>query len=297
MAGAGIVECDVTFTNDGELVCRHSECDLHTTTNIVATPLNAKCTRPWTGPNSNPLCCTSDLTLAEYRTLRGKMDASVPSATTAEGYLGGTASWRTDLYTGRGTLMTVRESVAAQRAERRQAHARAEGRRPRPHRAGLRRAGPVRAEAGRRVACGPRRSPRRMAAVLQQGGRSLLGEERAGIRPAGGLPGQRRSHRRPARPAPDPGPAPRAARPGRALLRAAHAGPAGRGRRQPRRAVALRAGHQEPGLQDHHLDASSAPICAGARRGRASTTTSTRRGAPSRRTATCTRRSTRSPSR
>ena len=40
--GAGIVECDVAFTKDGELVCRHSECDLHTTTNIVATPLNNK---------------------------------------------------------------------------------------------------------------------------------------------------------------------------------------------------------------------------------------------------------------
>src|SRR6185295_4849099 len=37
--GAGIVECDVTFTKDGELVCRHAECDLHTTTNIVATEL------------------------------------------------------------------------------------------------------------------------------------------------------------------------------------------------------------------------------------------------------------------
>src|SRR5262245_14865323 len=47
--GAGIVECDVTFTRDGELVCRHSECDLHTTTNIVATPLNAKCPVPWSG--------------------------------------------------------------------------------------------------------------------------------------------------------------------------------------------------------------------------------------------------------
>src|SRR4029077_6252471 len=33
--GAGIVECDATFTKDGELVCRHSECDLHATTNIV----------------------------------------------------------------------------------------------------------------------------------------------------------------------------------------------------------------------------------------------------------------------
>jgi glycerophosphoryl diester phosphodiesterase len=110
--GAGIVECDTTFTADGELVCRHAECDLHTTTNIVATPLNAKCSVPWSGPGSGPKCCTSDLTLAEFKTLRAKMDASNPSATTAEGYLGGTPSWRTDLYTGRGTLMTLRESIA-----------------------------------------------------------------------------------------------------------------------------------------------------------------------------------------
>ena len=48
--GAGIVECDVTFTKDGELVCRHAECDLHTTTNIVATDLNNKCSVPWTVP-------------------------------------------------------------------------------------------------------------------------------------------------------------------------------------------------------------------------------------------------------
>jgi len=110
--GAGIVECDTTFTADGELVCRHAECDLHTTTDIVATPLNAKCSVPWSGPGSSPRCCTSDLTLAEFKTLRAKMDASNPSATTAEGYLGGTPSWRTDLYTGRGTLMTLRESIA-----------------------------------------------------------------------------------------------------------------------------------------------------------------------------------------
>src|SRR5262245_53671275 len=31
--GAGIIECDVTFTRDTELVCRHAQCDLHTTTN------------------------------------------------------------------------------------------------------------------------------------------------------------------------------------------------------------------------------------------------------------------------
>jgi glycerophosphoryl diester phosphodiesterase len=105
------VECDVTFTKDGDLVCRHAECDLHTTTNIVTTPLNAKCSVPWTGPGSSPKCCTSDLTLSEFRTLKGKMDASNPLATTAEGFLGGTPNWRTDLYTGRGTLMTLRESI------------------------------------------------------------------------------------------------------------------------------------------------------------------------------------------
>jgi glycerophosphoryl diester phosphodiesterase len=111
--GAGIVECDVTFTKDGELVCRHSECDLHTTTNIVATPLNAQCSVPWSGPGSSPKCCTSDLTLSEFKSLKGKMDASNPTATTAEAYLGGTASWRTDLYTGRsaGNVITLRESI------------------------------------------------------------------------------------------------------------------------------------------------------------------------------------------
>lgn len=45
--GAGIVECDVTFTQDKELVCRHSQCDLHTTTNILETELAGKCTEPF----------------------------------------------------------------------------------------------------------------------------------------------------------------------------------------------------------------------------------------------------------
>jgi glycerophosphoryl diester phosphodiesterase len=109
--GAGVVECDVTFTKDGELVCRHDECDLHTTTNIVDTELNASCTVPW-APGVTPKCCASDLTLAQFKTLKGKMDASNPSATTAKGYLGGTASFRTDLYNSRGTLLTLKESIA-----------------------------------------------------------------------------------------------------------------------------------------------------------------------------------------
>jgi glycerophosphoryl diester phosphodiesterase len=110
--GAGVVECDVTFTKDGELVCRHDECDLHTTTNIVDTELNASCTTPWSGPGSSPKCCASDITLAQFKTLKGKMDASNPNATTSKGYLGGTASFRTDLYNSRGTLLTLRESIA-----------------------------------------------------------------------------------------------------------------------------------------------------------------------------------------
>jgi glycerophosphoryl diester phosphodiesterase len=85
--------------------------------------LNAKCTQPFTPATYDAsgnllapaaaLCCTSDITLAEFRTLRGKMDASNPAATTAEDYLGGTADWRTDLHSGpsSGTLMTHAESV------------------------------------------------------------------------------------------------------------------------------------------------------------------------------------------
>jgi glycerophosphoryl diester phosphodiesterase len=122
--GAGIMECDVTFTKDKELVCRHAQNDLHTTTNILVTPLAAKCTQPFTpatfDANGNLLapasaeCRTSDITLAEFKTLRGKMDAFNPRAKTPEEYLGGTANWRTDLYAGpsSGTLMTHKESIA-----------------------------------------------------------------------------------------------------------------------------------------------------------------------------------------
>ncbi len=115
--GAGIMECDVTFTKDRELVCRHSQCDLHTTTNILATDLAQKCSEPFTpadpasGTPASALCCTSDITLAEFNTLKGKMDAADTSATTVAAYLGGTPDWRTDLYTGNGTLLTHAESI------------------------------------------------------------------------------------------------------------------------------------------------------------------------------------------
>lgn len=113
--GAGVLECDVTFTADKQLVCRHAQNDLHTTTNILATPLAAKCTQPFTpAANGQPAtaeCRTSDLTLAEFRTLMPKMDSSDPTATTVEDYMGGNATWRTDLYTNGAHLMTHAESI------------------------------------------------------------------------------------------------------------------------------------------------------------------------------------------
>ena len=118
--GAGIVECDVTFTKDKALVCRHAQNDLHTTTNILLTPLAAKCTRPFKpfdAANNTPAsaeCRASDVTLAEFKTLRGKMDAANTKARSVEEFVGGTANWRTDLYSGptSGTLMTHQESIA-----------------------------------------------------------------------------------------------------------------------------------------------------------------------------------------
>jgi len=116
--GAGIVECDVTFTKDKELVCRHSQCDLHATTNILAIPeLAAKCSVPFTpadsatGTPANARCCTSDITLAEFKTLKGKMDASNPNATTIAEFMNATPNWRTDLYSSNGTVMSHKESI------------------------------------------------------------------------------------------------------------------------------------------------------------------------------------------
>jgi len=124
--GAGVLECDVTFTADRQLVCRHSQCDLHTTTNILLTPLADKCSKPFepagVDAEGNPApasakCCTSDITVDEFLSLKGKMDASDPTATSVEEYVGGTATWRTDLYAGTdkvnswGTLLTHADSI------------------------------------------------------------------------------------------------------------------------------------------------------------------------------------------
>ncbi len=113
--GAGIIECDVTFTKDRELVCRHSQCDLHTTTNILATPLAEKCSSPpdltSSAPFKNVKCCTSDITLQEFKTLQGKMDVGNKDAKTVEEYLATVPRFKSELYSGPATLMSHAESV------------------------------------------------------------------------------------------------------------------------------------------------------------------------------------------
>ncbi|AOT09530.1 glycerophosphodiester phosphodiesterase [Pseudoalteromonas luteoviolacea] len=116
--GAGILECDVTFTKDKELVCRHAQCDLHTSTDILLRPeLAAKCSQPFTpadmktGTPASAKCCTSDLTLDEFMQLKGKMDGANPNAQSPQEYVKGTANWRTDLYSASGTLMTHAQSI------------------------------------------------------------------------------------------------------------------------------------------------------------------------------------------
>jgi glycerophosphoryl diester phosphodiesterase len=120
LMGAGVIECDVTFTKDKELVCRHAQNDLHTSTNILLTSSAEKCTKPFQPYNpitktpASAECRTSDITLAEFKSLRGKMDGFNPMATTVQEYVAGTPTWRTDLYAGptSGTLMSHKESIA-----------------------------------------------------------------------------------------------------------------------------------------------------------------------------------------
>ncbi|MGH8556528.1 MAG: glycerophosphodiester phosphodiesterase family protein [Methylococcales bacterium] len=121
--GAGIIECDVTFTQDLELVCRHAQNDLATSTNILVTSLASTCIQAFSpaviavdGSLVKPAsaeCRTSEITLAEFKTLRGKMDGFNPRALTAQDFISGTPNFRTELYSGpsSGHLMTHKESI------------------------------------------------------------------------------------------------------------------------------------------------------------------------------------------
>jgi glycerophosphoryl diester phosphodiesterase len=122
--GAGTLECDVTFTKDLALVCRHSQNDLATTTDILLTPLASTCIEPFTparlAANGDVMraaraeCRTSELTLAEFKTLRGKVDSFDPAAQTVEAFVAPARPARSDLGAGveRGTLLTHAESIA-----------------------------------------------------------------------------------------------------------------------------------------------------------------------------------------
>lgn len=117
LMGAGVFECDVTFTKDKQLVCRHGQNDLQATTNILLTPLMEKCTRKFTPANGKEPavaeCRTTDITLKEFKTLRGKMDGFNKQAQDIQSYMAGTPPWRTELYSGNGgTLLTHQDSIA-----------------------------------------------------------------------------------------------------------------------------------------------------------------------------------------
>jgi glycerophosphoryl diester phosphodiesterase len=113
--GAGIIECDVTFTADKALVCRHAQNDLHTTTTILTSPLATTCTGAFkpaaNGEKATAECRTSELTLAEFEGLTPKMDASDPAATTPAEFLGGTPSFRTDAFVPGAKVMTHARSI------------------------------------------------------------------------------------------------------------------------------------------------------------------------------------------
>jgi glycerophosphoryl diester phosphodiesterase len=116
LMGAGIFECDVTFTKDKQLVCRHAQNDLQGTTNILLTNLQEKCTKPFIPSNgaepATAECRTTDITLKEFKTLRGKMDGVNKNAKDIKSYMAGTPSWRTELYSEAGdTLLTHQESI------------------------------------------------------------------------------------------------------------------------------------------------------------------------------------------
>ena len=113
--GAGIIECDVTFTKDLELVCRHSQCDLATSTNILRTELAKTCRQSFTpaqnGEPASAQCCTSDITLAEFKTLCARPDVKNSRAANIDEYLAPLDSPVIDQPNQCGTLMSHRDSI------------------------------------------------------------------------------------------------------------------------------------------------------------------------------------------
>lgn len=106
-------------------MCRHSNCDLHYTTNILTKPdLAAKCTEPFTpadptnGTEASATCCTSDISLEEYKSLCAEMEAttfdalSINASSPYFGRIGTTPDWRTNMYSySCAEPMTLKEQI------------------------------------------------------------------------------------------------------------------------------------------------------------------------------------------
>jgi glycerophosphoryl diester phosphodiesterase len=129
--GAGFIECDVAATSDLVPVCRHSQCDLHTTTNVLSIPvLAAKCSMPFqpavinatTGTVITPagaLCCTFDFTAAEYGTLCAIQDigSGYSAALTVAEYLPAPPFYRSTAFdTTSGTCAATPATLAGMAA-------------------------------------------------------------------------------------------------------------------------------------------------------------------------------------
>lgn len=113
--GAGLIECDVVLTKDRQLVCRHSQCDLHRTTNILQTDLASQCQVPFApgdgSRRAKARCCTNDFTLAQLRGLCARRDVVNDRAQSVDQYLlQGLPSQRLP-QNECGTLLSHRESI------------------------------------------------------------------------------------------------------------------------------------------------------------------------------------------
>ena len=119
--GAGLIECDVTFTRDARLVCRHAQCDLHKTTDILTGPLADRCVMPFRpaeiAPDGTLLrpasarCCTSDLSLDEFLSLTGKRDGFEPRARTPAEFVTAPPRGVGTTGTDAGQLLSHRQSI------------------------------------------------------------------------------------------------------------------------------------------------------------------------------------------
>ena len=114
--GAGSIECDVVLTKDKQLVCRHSQCDLHRTTNILQTDLSGSCVEPFEpwklGSQASAKCCASDITLSEFKSLCGRADNIDLKAGSIDEYLKDRSTMGTINQVGCGTLLSHQESIS-----------------------------------------------------------------------------------------------------------------------------------------------------------------------------------------